>query len=116
MGHALPPVSQTLFLAFAGLSPETTDLLDQVGWFLPFLALVLPISLILFLAISNVTWFLLLGLQGSTLYVGLRFVVWHLRHRGFSSLQAKMMLGPIYLVACFLTNILVLLAYDLLRR
>ena len=109
-------MSQTLLLAFGGLSGETTDLLDQVGWFLPFLALILPVSLILFFAIGTFAYFALLGVQGSSLYFGLRAVVAHLRRRGFSRGQVKLMFGPIYLVACFITNILALVAVNLIRK
>jgi hypothetical protein len=54
--------------------------------------------------------------QGSGLYFGLRAVVAHLRRRGFSRGQVKLMFGPIYLVTCFITNILALLAVHMIRK
>jgi len=83
-------------LAFAGLSAETLDQLNQVGWFLPFFSLVLPVSLILFLALSQPIYFVLLCVQGTALYLGLRAFVTHLRRHGFTSFQVKIMMGPMY--------------------
>ena len=92
------------------------DQLNQVGWFLPFLILVLPVSLVLFLAVSTPAYFVLLGLQGSAIYYGLRALATHLRRSGFTNFQVKMMLGPFYLIACFVTNLFALLGVKLIHR
>jgi len=112
----LRSVDQTLFLAFAGLSDETMDQLNHVGWFLPFFLIVLPVSLILFLAVGNPSSFVLLGLQAAAIYYGLRALSTHLRRSSFSSFQITMMLGPLYLVACFVTNIFALLGFELIHK
>ena len=102
----------TLFLALAGLSQDTLDQLNQVGWFLPFLILVLPVSLVLFLAVSSPAYLVLFGLQAAAIYYGLRALMAHLRRSGFTSFQIKIMLGPLYLIACFVTNLLALLGME----
>jgi hypothetical protein len=58
----------------------------------------------------------LLGLQGAAIYYGLRALAAHLRHSGYTSFQVKLMLGPSYLIACFVTNIFALLGVNLIHR
>jgi hypothetical protein len=109
-------VSPALFLAFAGLPDEMLDQLNEVGWFLPFLALILPVSLILLLALGKPVYIFLFALQGGALYYGSRAFGRHLRRSHFTSMQVKMALGPIYLLGCFVTNLFVILGYDLIHR
>jgi len=109
-------VSQPLFVALAGLPDDTLDQLNQVGWFLPFFALILPVSLLLLLAIGKPAYFVLFGLQTAALYFGFRAIVSHLRHNGFTSFQVSIALAPLYLVGCFITNILALIGFGLIHK
>ena len=109
-------MDQTLFLAFAGLSRGTMDHLNLVGWFLPFLILILPVSLILFFVAGTPAYLVLLGLQAAAMYYGLRTLAAPPRRSGFSNAHVKLMLGPFYLIACFITNILTLIGVELIHR
>jgi hypothetical protein len=103
-------------IAVAGLPREFLDLLNQVGWFLPFLALIMPVSLILFLAIPKLSYLLLLAIQAAALYYSLRALALHLRRSRFATIQIRMAMLSSYLVACFVTNILSVLLLPLIRK
>ena len=111
-----PPVSPLLLLAAAGISDDVTDQLDRVGWFLPFLALIIPASIILFFAIPNAIYAALVAAQITGMGFGLRALIAHLRRTGFTSFQVRIMLGPLYLIACFATNIVAFLAFGILHK
>src|ERR1700678_4344224 len=96
-------------LAVAGLSDEVLEQVDQVGWFLPFLALIIPVSILLFFAVPKALYAVLVAAQIAGLVFGLHAVLAHLRRTGFTSFQLKIMLGPLYLITCFATNIVALL-------
>jgi len=104
------------FLAFAGMSDESLDQINHVGWFLPLLALVIPVTLILFLAFGKLIYVFLALVQGAAIFYGLKALVSHLRHQGFSSDQVRLMLAPCYLVACFGTNIVALIGVGVIRK
>ncbi|MDR3406185.1 MAG: hypothetical protein P4L99_27120 [Chthoniobacter sp.] len=109
-------MSQTLFVALAGLPDDTLDQLNQVGWFLPFFALVLPISLILVVALGKPAYCVLFALQATALYFGFRVTTARLRRHGFTSFQVSVALAPLYLVGCFITNIFALIGFSLIQR
>jgi len=95
---------------------ELVDLLDAVGWFLPFLALIIPVSLILFFVLEKAAFLVLIALQFSGMYFGLHAMRVHLRHSGFSSDQIRIMLVVIYFIACFATNIVIFLGFGLVHK
>jgi hypothetical protein len=103
-------------LASAGLSGDTLDLLNQVGWFLPFLALFVPVGLIFALATPTALYLVLGLVQLAAITCGLRTLMAHLRHSGFSSYHLKLAIIPFYLVICFITNIAAILAIGLVQK
>ena len=105
-----------LLLAVAERSDEIVDQVNQVGWFLPFLLLIVPVSIVLFFVLGKALYALLLAAQIAGLALALRAIVAHLRRTGFTSFQVKIMLGPLYLVVCFATNIVVLLVFGIIRK
>jgi len=105
-----------LTLAEAAIPDDLIDQVDHVGWFLPFLGLVIPVSLILFFVVPRLLFAALLLAQLAGVYFGLRAVFAHLRRTGFNSYQVKIMLGPLYLVACFATNLVVLLIVGIIHK
>ncbi|MEP6672988.1 MAG: hypothetical protein ABJF10_27750 [Chthoniobacter sp.] len=109
-------MSQTLFVALAGLPDDTLDQLNQVGWFLPILALILPVSLLLVVVIGKPSYFVLFVLQAAGLYFGFQTIIARLRRNGFTNFQVGVALAPLYLVGCFITNLLVLVGYGLIQK
>jgi hypothetical protein len=104
------------FLAFAGLPSDAVAHLNQIGWFLPFCALIIPVALILFFVFGSVGYLLLAVAQSAAIFCGLRGLISHLRHRHFTSYQVRLMLAPSYLVACFATNIITLIGVGVIRK
>jgi len=109
-------VSQTLFVAFAGLPDDTLDQLNQVGWFLPFFALILPVSLLLVIVLGKPAYFILFALQVAALHFGFQAAIARMRRHGFTSFQVSVALAPLYLVGCFITNIFALIGFGLIHR
>jgi hypothetical protein len=105
-----------LLLNFASLSSDSLDQIDQVGWFLPFLALLIPVSILLFFKFAQALFAILVVAQIAGIYFALRAVRMHLRRSGFTNHQFKIMLGPLYLIACFATNIVALLLVGIIHR
>lgn len=89
---------------------------NQIGWFLPILALVLPLSILLFFAQASVLTTLMVCGQLAAIYFALGAVLAHHRRSRYTSFQMKMLLGPFYLIACFATNVVVFLAVGIAHR
>jgi hypothetical protein len=103
-------------LASARIPDDTLDLINQVGWFLPFVLLIVPMALIFALLFGKAVYVILAVVQVAGIAVGLRAIVAHLRRTRFNSYQVKLMLGPCYLVACFVTNIVELVGVGIVRK
>ena len=112
----LPPFPLLHVLAVAGLPDEISGQVDQIGWFLPLFTIVVPIGLIAALAIARAGYVILGIAQIAAIAFGLRALRIHLRHSGFSRSQIRMILYPSYLIACFLTNVAVLISIGLVHK
>lgn len=111
-----PPSPQLVVLAFAGLPDEVVDQLNEVGWLLPFVAVVVPVGLIASLAFAKLSYVVLAIAQMAAIIFGLRALNAHLRREGFTNYQVRMTLIPCYLVACFLTNIAAVISLGIVRK
>ena len=112
----LPPFPLLQVLAVAGLPDEISGPVDQIGWFLPFFAIAIPVGLMVALAFARAGYVILGIVQIAAIAFGLRGLRLHLRHSGFSRSQIRMILYPSYLIACFLTNIAVLISIGLAHK
>ncbi len=95
---------------------DLLQLANEAGWFLPFLALILPIPFILLVALGKVIYALGLAAQLAIFTVTVRLFTRHLRRSGFTGFQVKIMLGPLYLIMCFASNLIILVIMGLAHR
>ena len=109
-------MSPLLMLAVAGLSDDSLNQINQIGWFLPFIALIVPVSILLFFKFAQALFAGLVVAQFGGIYFSLRAVRGHLKRSGFTSYQTRLMLGPLYLIACFATNIVALLVLGVAHK
>jgi hypothetical protein len=100
----------------AGLSDDLSGQIDQIGWFLPLFAITVPVGVIVGLIFAKAGYVILGIAQIAAIAFGLRALRHHLRHSGFSRAQIRMALYPSYLIACFLTNIFVLISIGLIHK
>ncbi|HEY3901146.1 MAG TPA: hypothetical protein VGM54_21225 [Chthoniobacter sp.] len=112
----LPPFPALQILALAGLPNDLAGPIDQIGWFLPFFAITVPVGLIAAVVFARAGYVILGVAQIAGIAFGLRALRRHLRHSGFSRAQIRMALYPSYLIACFLTNIAVLISIGLAHK
>jgi len=110
------PFAMLAVLALAGLPDDIRDQIDQIGWLLPFLAIIVPVGLICALAFAQAGYVFLGIAQLAAIICGLRALGTHLRRERFTESQLKMMAIPCYLVACFLTNIAVIIAIGVIHK
>ena len=109
-------MSPLLLPAVASLSDDSVSQIDQVGWFLPLFAIAVPVSVILFFKFAQALFAALVVAQIAGIDFALRAVRTHLRRSGYTSYQVKIMLGPLYLIACFATNIVALLIFGVAHK
>ncbi len=70
---AIPLEPASLLLAVAGLPDDLLDQVNTIGWFLPFLALVVPVGLIFSLAVARLGYVILGLAQLAAIIIGLRW-------------------------------------------
>jgi hypothetical protein len=112
----LSPFPLLQILAITSLPDDLSGQIDQIGWFLPFFAIAVPVGLVVALVFARAGYIILGIAQIVGIAFGLRSLRRHLRHEGFSRSQIRMILYPSYLIACFLTNIAVLISIGLVHK
>jgi hypothetical protein len=111
-----PPFPTLQILAIAGLPDDVSGPIDNIGWFLPLFAIAVPIGVMIALAFARAGYVVLALAQIAAIAFGLRALRRHLRHSGFSRGQIRMVLYPSYLIACFVTNVAVLISIGLAHK